>query len=179
MTTSSPPATTQGSNVVSLGPNPFREFWDKGFRRLIPIIPPGAPVAADSHLSRRIAAGKDPRGKAPGVRWTNGVWTGFGWTKCEADERDLLRWAAMGANVGIKTGGGLGAFDADLSDPEWAKICGQILDRKFGQLPARIGRWPKALYPFRADPECPYMRITVGPQTAAGGDRVEDRKSVV
>jgi len=169
-------AAQEGSRqkVVHIGPNPFRDLWSMGYKRLIPIIPPGAPLYTDSHLAKRVAAGRDPRGKCPGVKWPTGNWSGFDWVKHEAEEPDLIRWNAMGANQGVKTGHGLHAIDADLSDETWARAFQKLLDAKFGPLPQRIGKWPKALYPIRTDMDCPYMRITVGEQDDKGaGDRVE------
>ena len=93
------------AEVVRLSPNPstdpFRDLWDLGFKNLVPIIPPGAPISEKSNLARRIAAGDDARGKAPGVKWPGGSWSGFDWISCRADERDLQRWSRMGAGVGI------------------------------------------------------------------------------
>ena len=176
------PQAPQNEKIVHFGPNPFQEFWDKGYRRLIPIIPPNAAVSPDSHLARRIAAGGDPRGKAPGVRWPDGHWSGFNWVQCEADERDLLRWSGMGSGVGFKCGRPhehaptdkwLVAIDADLTNEEQARAFAKLVDRRWPGCATRVGRYPKALYPVLTDPDFPYTRITVGPQAEHGGDRIE------
>jgi hypothetical protein len=169
-----PPQPSTDGKVIHLNPNPFAELWRLGYRRIIPVIPPNAPLMPQSHLAKRVDAGKDPRGKCPGVRWPSGLWSGMDWIKHETTEHDLIRWAAMGANQGVKLGQGLGCFDVDLTNEAHARIVKKLLDERHPGLPVRVGRYPKALYPFRTDLDLPYMRMTVGPQTESGaGDRVE------
>lgn len=138
--------------------NPFATFAALGYTRLVPIIPPDAEISATSSLSR----GKDVRGKAVGVRGRDGTWHGLDWIGYEADERDLTRWHAMGAGVGIKTGNGLVAIDADTLDAEHARTIRDIVEEHFGRLPVRVGRYPKALYVLRTSEPYRYTRVTFG-----------------
>ena len=39
--------------------DPFKTLWGLGFTRLVPIIPPGAPISGRSNLAARIAKGED------------------------------------------------------------------------------------------------------------------------
>lgn len=67
--------------------NPFRELWDLGYRKLVPIVPPAAKLSERSSLFKRPGA----RGKAPGVRGRDGLWMGFDWITHDCDEHDLDR----------------------------------------------------------------------------------------
>src|SRR3712207_5610719 len=96
--------------------NSFRLFWDRGFKRIIPICPPDAEVSPHSTLFKRPGA----RGKAPGIKGADGLWRGINWLQHETKEADLLLWAEMGAGVGIKTGNGLVALDVDTLDEQLA-----------------------------------------------------------
>ena len=69
--------------------NPFRAMWDLGYRRLVPVTPPGVPVSERSQFAARIRAGEDPRGKAPGIRHADGTWSGMNFVAMESQEQDL------------------------------------------------------------------------------------------
>lgn len=161
-------------NIVPL--NPFVDFWRRGFRRLVPIVPPGAPVSERSTLHKRLAVGDDARGKSPGVQHADGKWSGFQWLPYEADEQDLTRWHAMGAGVGVKTGldpergESLLLIDADTTDEALARVILDATRRHFGRLPVRIGRYPKAGYVVRTPGAFRYSRVVFG---VAGGERIE------
>lgn len=142
--------------------NPFRRFWDLGYQRLVPIIPPAAQISERSTLFKRIGTSQDGRGKTPGTRGRDGLWSSFNWAEHEADETDLDRWTAMGAGVGIKTGQGLIAIDADTLSVEYATIIRDAIDATLGRLPIRVGRSPKALYLCRVSGPLPYARIEFG-----------------
>ncbi len=153
--------------------NVFARLWALGYRRLVPIIPPDAEISANSVLSKRVGTHQDGRGKTPGVKGNAG-WYSFDWVPYEADEFDLTRWHAMGAGVGIKTGAlgdgtSLVAIDADTIDPNLATIIAETIERRFGLLPLRFGRAPKALYPIRVQGGFRYSRIEFGPES----ERVE------
>lgn len=143
--------------------NYFEALWGTGYTALVPIIPPNAPISERSNLARRIAAGKDDRGKVPGIRWPDGNWSGFDWMHYAADERDIERWHAMGAGTGIKTGHGLALIDADTLDEGRAATILKTVRQHFGDLPIRIGRYPKAGYVIACD-DTPYMRVEFGPK---------------
>lgn len=156
--------------------NHFRRIHDLGYHRLVPIVPPGAPLSENSTLFRRIqkiGAAGDARGKVPGVRGSNG-WYGIDLTK--EHEVEFSRWHDMGAGVGIKTGQGLVAIDADTLNKDHARIIKQQVEQFVGHCPPlRIGQFPKALYLVRTDPDFVYTRIEFGERDEKGrlADRVE------
>jgi hypothetical protein len=142
----------------------FERFWSLGFKRLVPIIPPGAPISERSTLYKRCGTRQDGRGKTPGTKGRDGNWSSFDWAAHEADEHDLVRWQEMGAGVGIKTGqqpdgSWLIAIDADTLNVKYAVIIRDEIDARFGRLPIRVGRSPKALYVLRTDGPLPYQRV--------------------
>ena len=159
--------------------DPFRRLWALGYRRLIPIIPPHAEISEHSSLYRRVGTKQDSRGKSPGIRGQNGLWRGLDWLPYQADEQDLERWAAMGAGVGIKTGfengDGVVLIDADTLDEASAIVIRDAIRRRFGRLPVRIGRAPKAGYVLRVSAPIQYQRIEFGARDDTGRlvDRVE------
>ncbi|MCY0148329.1 bifunctional DNA primase/polymerase [Hoeflea sp. G2-23] len=153
--------------------NPFKKLLDLGFTRLVPIIPPNAPISERSNLFKRIEKGDDARGKVPGIRWPDGSWSGYDFVSSEEIHAD--KWHEMGANVGIKTGQGLVGIDADTKTLEHAKIIKELIEAKFGHLPVRIGDFPKALYLVKTDTDFSYARIEFGERNDKGllQDRVE------
>ena len=149
----------------------FARFWALGYKRLLPIIPPGAEISERSSLFKRVNTRQDGRGKTPGTRGRDGKWSSFDWAPYEPDDTDLTRWHAMGAGTGIKTGAGLIAVDADTLDAEHAKTIRDIVERFCGRLPVRVGNYPKALYLCRVDGPYRYTRVDFGDNTPP--DRVE------
>ena len=143
--------------------NPFRLAYDLGYRRLVPILPPDAPVFERSSLNRGSAAGK-----APAVRGVDGLWRGFDWTRHATTEAELDEWHSWGAGVGIKTGDqgdgtSLLAIDADvLEDKDAANTIWTEVVKAFGKLPVRIGRAPKALYLVRLTGSMPFTKLRFG-----------------
>ena len=143
--------------------------------RLIPVIPPDAPVSSHSRLAAlldkidkgELPKSKDPRGKAPGVRGFDGLWRGFrDWQHYPTTDEDLSRWSAAGANVGMRCGPGEGgwlcAFDADTLSRDWARVVFEAIGEVVGPCPVRIGRFPKALYVFRVSSAVPFMKLKFG-----------------
>jgi hypothetical protein len=161
-------AASQGSTT-----NSFRTFWDLGYQRLVPIVPPDAEVSEHSSLIRRL----NERGKAVGIKGRDGYWRGFDWLPYETDEQDVDRWHAMGAGVGIKTGRGLILIDADTLNVDHARIVKEAVERRFGQLPIRVGRYPKAGYLLRLEDEIKYCRIEFGELDDKG--RLKDRVEIL
>ena len=157
--------------------NHFRRLWDLGYRRLAPITPPGCGVSTKSSFHRRIQAGDDARGKAPGVRWPDGTWSGFDFVAHESTEADLDKWHAMGAGVGVKTGRGLVFVDCDTSQIEHARIVKDIAERIFGPLIPRIGRDPKFGFLLRTAADFQYCRVEFGERDAKG--RLRDRVEIL
>ena len=156
----------------------FGRYADLGYRRLVPIIPPDAPVSPRSSLHKRLGTSQDGRGKTPGVRGADGDWRGYDWLAGEADERDYRRWHAMGAGVGIRTGAGLLAIDADTTDERHARVIRDVVDRHIAggaagaRAPVRVGRFPKALYLVRTTEPTPYQRVEFGPSAPNGSGRI-------
>lgn len=159
--------------------NQFALLWALGYRRLVPIVPPGAPLSEKSSLYKRLHAKNpvDARGKTPGIRWGDGTWSGFDFVAHEAAEDDLHRWSAMGANVGIKTGRGLVLIDADTLNEDHARTILETLRSTMGDLPVRIGRYPKAGYLVRTDDDFQYARIEFGERDDRG--RLKDRVEIL
>lgn len=154
--------------------NAFVRLAEMGYPRTVPVIPPDATISAGSSLHKRIGTTQDGRGKTPGVMGRDGAWFSFDWVPHEPEPHDYERWAAMGAGVGIKTGQGLIAIDADTMDETLAATIRAEVLASFGQLPVRIGRAPKALYLLRCTDDLPYMRIDFGARDARGvPERVE------
>ena len=106
----------------------FARLWALGYTSLVPIVPPDADVSEHSSLFKRVGTRQDSRGKSPGVQGRDGKWRGFDWLPHVADEQDLTRWDAMGAGVGIKTGKGLIAIDADTMREDLAEIVRDAVD---------------------------------------------------
>lgn len=155
--------------------DPFAELAALGYGpRLIPIVPPGAPLSEESSLHRRLRAGEDARGKAPGFRKPNGLWRGMDWLAHPTIPEDYPRWLAMGAGCGVRCGGGLVAIDADTLDPTLAAIIQSEVEKTLGRTgPVRIGRPPKALYLAHCEDQIiPYQRLLFG-DGGPQGDRVE------
>jgi len=158
-------------------PATFEAFWRLGYRRLVPVIPPTAPVSERSSLFKRVGTDQDSRGKAVGIKGLDGRWFGFDWLPHESDERDCARWQAMGAGVGIKTGQGLLAIDADTLSLQHASLIQMTAVKHFGVLPTRIGNHPKALYLIRVSAPIKYMRCEFGELDPKG--RLKDRVEIL
>lgn len=152
----------------------FARLWALGYTSLVPIIPPDAEVSEHSSLFKRVGTRQDSRGKTPGVQGRDGKWRGFDWLPHVADEQDLMRWDAMGAGVGIKTGKGIIAIDADTMDEALAEIVRDAVVAIFGPAPVRVGRYPKALYLLRVSEAVQYQRVEFGaPDDRGNKERVE------
>lgn len=164
-------------NFVSKTPAPstFQDFWAMGFRRLVPVIPPDGEISETSSLYKRVGTDQDARGKVPGVKGRDGKWRSFDWTKHEADETDLRRWAGMSAGAGVRMGEGLYLIDADSLDKTHAALIQQAVIKHIGLTPCRIGNFPKAGYLCRISEPIKYCRVDFGPLTDRNQprDRVE------
>lgn len=136
-------------------PNPFLRFWSLGYRRLVPIVPPGANISPKSALAKRPGS----IGKAVGVQRRDGSWSGMDWIPYTASENDLRDWHAMGAGVGLKTGAGIVALDIDTLHQTVGDLVQALASQMLGPAPLRWGREPKRLMLYRAPPDTPYMRV--------------------
>lgn len=145
--------------------NPFRHFWDLGWRRLLPIIP------ADATLP----SGADPGntlGKAPGNRLGNGTWVGLtGWTSLKATEADLDLWHSWGSNVGMALTELDLVFDIDLTDKPWSDLSEKIITDMAGESPCRIGMEPKRMLFYRLS--APVRGGAIYATTAMGDEKIE------
>lgn len=155
----------------------FRSLWDLGYRRLLPIVPPEAPLSSKSTLALRADTDQDGRGKVPGVRGADGLWFSYDWNAHECDERDIERWAAMSAGTGVKTGQGLILIDADTLNQQHAALIQSTVTARLGVLGTRIGNWPKAGYLCRVSAPIKYMRCEFGELDAKG--RLKDRVEIL
>lgn len=141
--------------------NSFRNLWDAGYRRLVPIVPPDAELSERSTLFKRMKDGKaDGRGKAPGVKGGDGLWRGFDFVRHEATAADLDSWHAMAAGTGIKTGRGLIAIDIDTTDAAAAASLLADAERILGPTAKRYGRAPKVLLPYRLEGDVVYDKVS-------------------
>lgn len=161
--------------------NRFRALWDLGYHRLVPIIPPDAPISERSSIAVRIAAGDDSRGKTPGVKGDDGKWRGISLVAMESQEQDLDKWHAMGASVGVKLGEGLVALDIDTTNPDAARKCYELAAKILGPAAIRFGNRPKCLMLYEAPHDTGYKQLRfatptepwIGENQARGGARVE------
>ncbi|MGY3364176.1 hypothetical protein ACVWZL_001301 [Bradyrhizobium sp. GM2.4] len=146
----------------------FTSYWQRGYRHLLPIIPPDAPISERSSLFKRIGTPQDARGKVPGIKGVDGKWHSYDWTQHEPDERDIDRYDRMGAGVGFRTSETFVGFDVDTLNDSWSALAmGELLNR-FGPVAFRVGNKPKFLVPFRLSAPMQYTRIEFG-----DGDRIE------
>lgn len=154
----------------------FERLWALGFTRILPVIPHDAEVSENSSLYKRVGTKQDARGKLPGTKGYSGKWSSWDWTQHVTDADDLPRWASMGAGVGIATGEGLIAIDADTMDEALALIIRDAVKEHFGETPIRVGRYPKALYLIRVTDPYAYRRIDFGDERI---ELLSDRKFFV
>ncbi|KQO69518.1 hypothetical protein ASF22_02605 [Methylobacterium sp. Leaf87] len=140
----------------------FRTLWNLGYRYLVPVVPFNGVLSPRSHLAKRKG---DVRGKAPGLRGSDGEWYGLkGWQTATPTEADLATWFSMGAGVGLRLGlqhdgTYLFAVDADTLDRKSAETVAAEVQARFGLVPVRIGRSPKALYLIRCRGPLPYRSL--------------------
>lgn len=154
--------------------NEFKKIHALGYDTLVPIIPPSAPISERSSLFKRVNTRQDARGKTPGVKGRDGNWFSFDWVPHQADEYDLNKWHTMGAGVGIKTGNGLVAIDADTVNEDYARTIRDEVEALCGRTPVRVGRYPKALYLVKTDKDFRYQRIDFGePDANNNFERIE------
>ena len=100
----------------------------------VPVIPPGAELLPSSSI------GADAIGKAPGIRAGNGQWTGLqGWQAHKTQPADAMRYAAMGANLGLRCGSLVG-IDIDVDEPAAANAADAIIAELLGPSPIRYRR---------------------------------------
>lgn len=141
-------------------PDVFWWFYERGFRPLLPIIPPLADLSPYSSISRRPGS----RGKAVGELGRHG-WCGFNWHGYATSVGDLRRWHIMNAGVGCRTGLwaegiGLIAIDIDTLSKKIAARIEAVAREMLGKSYPRYGRTPKRQLLFRISEEINYRRVT-------------------
>jgi hypothetical protein len=134
--------------------NPFRYFWDRGYRRLLPVIP--------------TAAGIRMAGKRPGT-YTGSYWQGAGAKTFNATEADLDTWHAMGASVGLRCDQATIGIDIDVLNAEWSAKVAQIAREEIGEGAVRIGRAPKTMLVFQTYDTMAYRQWRFDDGTEKGG----------
>lgn len=130
------------------------EFWRKGYRQLVSVIPPGADLTPASRV------GKAQRGKAPGRRKPSGMWSGYNWRKHQPTLADMRQWDQDGANIGIKADL-FPAVDIDTVDESMAQLIRNVALNTLGRAPARIGAYPKQLLVYRTEEPFGRMRLWI------------------
>jgi putative DNA primase/helicase len=118
------------------------ELYERGYRTLVSVIPPDAPLSPNSGIKPR------QRGKVPGRKLANGTWAGYAWLTTTIDAAMVRQWANDGANIGILAEWFPGV-DIDVTDEWLAKEIAAIALRVLGPAPTRIGRPPKRLLMYR------------------------------
>jgi Family of unknown function (DUF5906) len=125
----------------------FRRWFEAGFGAdLLPIIPPDAKISEGSEVKDR------HRGKTPGVRNSDGTWSGLGgkW----ADERttsvaDAKKYILWGASVGLQ-GRNFPGLDIDVENEEFAERIESLALDHFGLAPTRTREGsPRRLLVYR------------------------------
>jgi len=130
------------------------DLYVNGLTNLLPVIPPGAPLAPSSAIPQSAV------GKVPGRRGANGVWSGFAWQHFQCELADVEKWSADGANTGLKSDA-FPALDIDVSDAGLAQIIEDLAVAKLGAAPVRTGRAPKRLLVYRTDTPFSRMRLWI------------------
>lgn len=130
----------------------FKKLYDAGFKELVSVIPPAAPLSEMS----KIAA--DQAGKAPGRQNAQGTWGGYAWQDYTPTANDIERWDRAHANIGLKAGR-YPALDIDVVNEQLARIIADMAVRALGKAPLRVGRYPKRLLMYRTDEHIGRMRL--------------------
>lgn len=130
----------------------FKKLYDAGFKELVSVIPPAAPLSEMS----KIAA--DQAGKAPGRQNAQGTWGGYAWQDYTPTANDIERWDRAHANIGLKAGR-YPALDIDVVNEQLARIIADMAFKALGKAPLRVGRYPKRLLMYRTDEHIGRMRL--------------------
>jgi P4 family phage/plasmid primase-like protien len=126
-------------------------LFRNGFRELVSVVPPHAPLSPRSTLAN------SSLGKAPGKKYSTGLWGGYDWLHHIATEEDVKQWAQDGANIGLLAEQ-YPAVDIDVLDDTLANIITDIVQASLGAAPVRVGRPPKRLLMYRLEGE-PFGRM--------------------
>jgi hypothetical protein len=138
--------------------NPFRALWDRGYRRLLPVIP-------YTEQTRHVRMA----GKRPGTLTPEGWWQGAGAKTFEATEADLDAWHAMGASVGLRCDRDVLGIDVDVMDAEWSKRVVALAIEELGPGAIRIGQAPKTMLIYQTYDVMRYRNARFADGTEKGG----------
>lgn len=131
--------------------HPVSRIWGAGYRDLVSVVPPDAPISPQSSLR------PEARGKVPGVRRGDGFWSGYDWLHGGAPSgQEVARWVNDGANIGMLAARFPG-LDIDCEDPSLAKLIEQEALKVLGPAPIRTSRPPRKLLVYRTDE--PFSRM--------------------
>ena len=130
----------------------FKKLYDSGFKELVSVIPPAAPLSELSKIAT------DQAGKAPGKQNAQGTWGGYAWQDYSPTANDIERWDRSHANIGLKAGK-YPALDIDVVNEQLANIITSMAEKALGKAPIRIGRYPKRLLMYRTDDQIGRMRL--------------------
>lgn len=127
-----------------------KDWFDRGFEDIIPIVPPNVKVGPTLR-------GK-PLGKIPGKK-NNEYWVGLSDWLTIRPEPD--KWDSWGASVGLRTAY-YPAIDIDCTDETLAAELAHKVQAFLGPAPIRIGQAPKRLLLYRTTEPFKRMRIHFG-----------------
>lgn len=131
------------------------QAWrQRGFTDLVSIVPPDAPLSATTSIKPQT------RGKVPGRRGADGLWSGYDFNRLVPDAATLRAWDDAGAGVGLRTRH-FPAVDIDVTDEAWADEVHGIASRVLGYAPARTGRAPKRTLLYRTDAPFKKQRLWI------------------
>jgi putative DNA primase/helicase len=132
--------------------NSASQLFTAGYRDIISVIPPGAPLSPASKIP------PNSLGKVPGRKVSSQFWAGFAWRTHNTTFEEAQQWEADGANIGLRAGGYPG-LDIDSLDQAIATKVEELALRVLGYAPVRVGKPPKRLLMYRTDEPFTRMRI--------------------
>jgi hypothetical protein len=123
----------------------FQMYEARGFAgELLPIAPPGSPQSPKSAIA------PESVGKVPMMRGRGGWFGCKAWQDASYSTAETARFQASGAGIGIQARA-FPALDIDVTQPDAAAAIEALALEVLGDAPARIGRAPKVLLPYRGD----------------------------
>jgi hypothetical protein len=134
--------------------HPALRLFEAGYRDLIPIVPPDAPLSPMSRLR------PDQLGKVPGELGPH-AWRGLaGWENMSFTREQIEKHVRSGAGFGLRTRH-FPTLDADVLDEDVALAVEETIVRTIGVGPKRVGRAPKFAMPCRSDQPFTKMRLAL------------------
>ena len=135
--------------------HPIARIWKAGYRDLVSVVPPDAPISPHSKFR------PESRGKAPGIRRGDGFWSGYNFLKADRPSgKEVAGWVNDGANVGMLAARFPG-LDIDCEDPSLAALIEQEALKVLGPAPVRTSRPPRKLLVYRTDEPFSRMAATI------------------